>query len=234
RTAVPACVSLTQATEAGTIYQPDEVRELCAVAHRGETLVHMDGARFANAVASLGAGHSPADLTWRAGVDILVLGGTKNGAMAAELLVVFGRDLVEPLSIRWHRAGHRLSKMRFLSAQLEAYLTDDLWLRNARHANEAAAAIAGGMATISRVEIVRPVEANVVFVRLDPAINASLQSSGFQFYDWPPYGKDVVRIVTGFATTTDDVNGLLAATRAASERVEGRGQKAEVNLPGID
>jgi threonine aldolase len=143
RTATPSCVSLTNASEAGTVYTPDQVRALCEVAHARGCRVHVDGARFANAVASTGA--SPADLTWRAGVDVLVFGATKNGALAAELIVAFDTSLFTDLPVRWHRAGHRLSKMRFLSAQWDAYLEDDLWLRNGRHANAMARRLGEGL-----------------------------------------------------------------------------------------
>ena len=198
-------LSITQATEAGTIYTAGEVR---ALAQRAKGGVHMDGARFANAVAALGC--APADVTWRAGVDILVFGATKNGAMAAELIVVFRRELSERLALLQHRSGHRLSKTRFISAQFEAYLTDDLWLRNARRANAAAARLAAGI----RAEVLRPVEANVVFARLSADAQAQLRAQGFQFHDWPLFGPDAVRLVTAFDTSDEDVDALIAATRA--------------------
>lgn len=198
---VPSCVSVTQATEAGTLYTPDELR---AIARLGLPM-HMDGARFANAVAALDC--KPADLTWRAGVDVLVFGGTKNGLLAAELIVVFRRELADGIAPRWHRAGHRLSKMRFLSAQFDIYLTDDLWLRNARRANAAAQRLARGL------DVLRPVEANVVFVRLSPHVAAALRAEGFAFHDWDIFGEGAVRLVCGFGTTDDDVDALLAAVR---------------------
>ena len=194
-----ATLSITNATEAGTVYTPDEMRGLCANAHA----VHVDGARFANAVAALGC--SPADLSWRAGADVLVLGATKNGGLSADLVVLFKRELAGDLAQRSHRGGHRPSKMRFLSAQLEAYLTDDLWLRNARHANAAAARLARGLANIAGVEILQPVEANIVFVRFPAPV------PGFQFSEWPPFGPGALRIVTGWSTTDGDVDALIAA-----------------------
>jgi threonine aldolase len=208
RMAQPSCVSITQATEAGTVYRADELRALCDVAHRNGARVHLDGARFANAVAS--ANVPPAELTWRAGVDVLVLGGTKNGALAAELLVVFDRTLTDALSVRWHRAGHRLSKMRFLSAQFDAYLAGDLWLRNARHANAMAQRLAAGLGSL-----IRPVEANVIFARLDQRVAAALREQGFLFYEWPLFGADAVRLVCGFDTTEAEVDAFLAALHAA-------------------
>jgi threonine aldolase len=203
----PSCVSLTQATEAGTVYRVEELRALCDVAHRAGCRVHLDGARFANALAHLGA--SPADLTWRAGVDALVFGATKNGALAAELIVAFDQSLAKEIAPRWHRSGHRLSKMRFLSAQFEAYLDNDLWLRNARHTNALAQRLATGLR-----EVLQPVEANVVFTRFAPDVAASLREQGFLFYEWPLFGTDAVRLVVGFGTSEGDVDAFV---RAASE-----------------
>lgn len=205
--ATPACVSLTQATEAGTIYTVEEIAALTSIARDERCRVHMDGARFANAVA--GSGASPADLTWRAGVDILVFGATKNGALAAEALVVFHRTLTAELELRRHRAGHRLSKMRFVAAQLDAYLADDLWLRNARHANAMASRLASGL----DAEILRPVDANAVFTRFTPQLVTHLREQGFLFYDWPPFGEGAVRLVTGFTTTEADVDAFLCSVR---------------------
>ncbi len=195
-----SCVSLTQATEAGTVYTPEELRALGEVAHAHDCKVHLDGARFANAVAHLDV--APADLTWRAGVDALVLGATKNGALAAEVIIAFDPTLARELAPLWHRGGHRLSKMRFLSAQLEAYLIDDLWLRNARHANAMAQRLAAGLS-----RVIHPVEANVVFARLPREI------PGFVYYDWTIFGPDAVRLVTAFDTREEDVDAFLEAAR---------------------
>jgi threonine aldolase len=208
-TAPPAsCLSIANATEAGTVYTPAHLAALSDAAHRHNLAIHLDGARFANALAFLGC--TPADLTWRAGVDVLSFGATKNGALAAELLVVFRRDLTAAIAPRWQRSGHRLSKTRFLSAQLEAYLHNDLWLRNARHANACARRIAEGVTGIDGVEIVRPVDANVVFLRLPPRIARALETAGILFYDWPLFGPDVYRFVSGFGTTEEDITRLLA------------------------
>jgi threonine aldolase len=211
RAAVPACVSITQATEAGTVYTVAEVADLVSVARAHRCRVHMDGARFANAVAATTV--PPAELTWRAGVDVLVFGGTKNGALAAEMLVVFDRTLTAELELRRHRAGHRLSKMRFVSAQLDAYLANDLWLRNARHAN----AMAAKLAKTLDAEILRPVDANAVFARFAPEVAERLREQGFLFYDWPPFGAGAVRLVTGFSTTEADVDALVSAVREATQ-----------------
>ncbi|HYC91547.1 MAG TPA: beta-eliminating lyase-related protein [Thermoanaerobaculia bacterium] len=202
RTAVPSCVSVTQATEAGTVYGVDEVR---AIREAAGLAMHMDGARFTNALVSLGC--TPAELTWKAGVDVLTFGATKNGAMAAELIVVFRKELAAEIAPRWHRGGHRLSKMRFLSAQLDAYLTGDLWLRNARRANEAAQRLARGLGD----DVIRPVAANVVFARFAPEVEKALREQGFLFYGWPLFGEGAVRLVCGFSTTDAEVDAFLAA-----------------------
>jgi threonine aldolase len=206
RTAVPSCVSVTQATEAGTVYSLDELRAIGEVARARGIGMHMDGARFTNALVSLDC--SPAEMTWRAGVDVLTFGATKNGAMAAEMIVVFRRELAESIALRWHRGGHRLSKMRFLSAQLDAYLEEDLWLRSGRHANVMAARLAAGLD-----DVLRPVDANVVFARFPPEIAYGLRAFGFEFYDWPLFGPGAVRLVTGWSTTEHDVDALLAERR---------------------
>jgi threonine aldolase len=208
RTAKPACVSLTQATEAGTVYSAAETRALADVAHRYGCRVHVDGARFANAVAATGA--SLADLTWRAGVDLLVFGATKNGALAAELIVLFDKSLAAELTTRIHRAGHRLSKMRLISAQFEGYLADQAWLKRAQHANAMAARLAAGI----EGEILRRVDANIVFARFAPERLAALRERGFLFYDWPIFGAGAVRLVTGWSTTEADVDALVAATKS--------------------
>lgn len=203
------CLSFAQSTEAGTRYSIDEVRALCDVAKRKGARVHMDGSRFANAVAALGC--SPAGVSWRPGVDILSLGATKNGVMSAEVIVVFRKEIAIALAPHWHRSGHRLSKMRFLSAQLEAYFADDLWLRNARRANAAAARLAAGLR--QRLEIVRPVEANFVFVRIPPALAETLRQRGFDFYDWQLFGPDVYRLAAAYATSDADVDAFIDAVR---------------------
>ncbi len=213
RMAIPACLSLTNATEAGTVYSADETRALSEVAHRFGMGVHVDGARFANALVSSKC--SLAELTWKAGVDILIFGATKNGAMAAELIVVFKPEMMEQLRYRWHRSGHRLSKMRFLSAQLDAYLNHDVWLRNAHNANAMAARIRDGIAGIAGVEVLRPIDANILLLRLSPAILTALRGAGFLFYDWEIFGPGAVRLVTGFSTTPEDADSLVAAIRAA-------------------
>jgi len=211
----PAAVSIAQATEAGTVYSVAETEALAAAAHGHGLALHMDGARFANAMATLGC--TPAEATWRAGVDILSFGATKNGAMAAEAVVVFRPDLAASLARRRKRAGHLHCKMRYLSAQLEAYVADGLWLALAARANHTARRLADGLAALPGVGLVHPVEANEVFAVLTPAVNEGLIAEGFRFHPWPA-SENAVRLVTSFATDDAEVDALLAtaARHAAS------------------
>jgi len=213
----PAAVTVSQASEWGTVYGLAELRALTAVAHGLGLRVHMDGARFANAVAALGC--SAADASWRAGVDVLSFGASKNGALAAEAVVVFEPSLAAELAFRRKRSGHLWSKMRFLSAQLLAYLENDLWLANARHANAMAQRLAAGLATVAGARLALPVEANEIFVALPAAVTAALREQGFHFYDWPaPPGVDgaVVRLVTSYDVAAAEVDALLAAAHRAA------------------
>lgn len=204
----PSVLSVTQATEAGTVYSLDALRALVDVARRHGLRVHMDGARFANALVSLGC--SPAELSWRLGVDALSFGATKNGTLTAEAVVVFRQDLAEEVAHRRKRAGQVSSKMRFLSAQLEAYLADDLWLANARAANAAARRLGEGL-TRAGLVLAAPVEANLVFPHVPPMRRDALRAQGFEFLDWPALGDDVIRLVCGFATPVAHVDALVTA-----------------------
>jgi threonine aldolase len=208
----PAAVTVSQASEWGTVYGLAPLRALCSAAHELGLRVHMDGARFANAVARLGC--SPADATWRAGVDVLSFGASKNGALAAEAVVAFDPSLAAELGLRRKRAGHLWSKMRFLSAQLVAYLDGGLWLRNARHANDMARRLADGITALPGVTLAHAVEANEIFVAVPPTLIGALRAAGYGFYEWPPpagVAAPVARFVTAFDTTAADVDGLLAA-----------------------
>jgi len=210
----PAAVSITQATECGTIYRPAEIAALAAVAHAHGLAVHMDGARFANALATLDC--SPAEATWRAGVDVLSLGATKNGALCAEAVVFFDPARAAEFARRRKQAGHLWSKMRYLSAQLLAYLSDDLWLVNARQANAMAAALGTGLGAMPALRLVQPVEANELFVAMPAPLADALERDGFEFYRWPlpaGDGEVVIRLVTSWMTTPADVAALLAAAR---------------------
>ncbi|MBI1182453.1 MAG: low specificity L-threonine aldolase [Alphaproteobacteria bacterium] len=207
----PGAVSLSQATEAGTVYPMDAVREIAAWTHERGMKLHMDGARFANALVSLGC--TPADATWRAGVDILSFGATKNGALAAEAIIVFEPSLARSMAYRRKRGGQLLSKSRFFSAQLHAYLDGDLWRRNATRANGAATALSRGLSGLPGVEIVHPVEANEVFVRMPEAMADGLRLQGFQFLDWPKAGRGGRRLVASANATDDEVRGFVAAAK---------------------
>ena len=208
---VPEAVSITQSTEWGTVYDTAQIRAI-SEACRGRGLkLHMDGARFANALAHLGC--SPAELTWRAGVDVLSFGATKNGALAAEAVVFFDPELAAGFERRRKRAGQLWSKMRFLSAQLTAYLEDELWLRHARHANAMARMLAQGLAGLQGARLVQPVEANELFVALPDAAIEALQAAGAVFYRWidvPGETMPVIRLVTSFRTSVDEVRRFLA------------------------
>lgn len=190
---IPAAISLTQATEAGTVYQPAELQAIGEVARRHKVRLHMDGARFANAMAFLGV---PArQVTWEAGIDVLSFGATKGGAMAAEAVVFFDPALAESFAYRRMRGGHLVSKMRFVSAQLEAYLTDGLWLKLARHANAMAQRLAQGLAAIPGVRLLHQVDANELFVEMPQSMIAGLRQAGFTFYDWQMYPLDASPII---------------------------------------
>ena len=214
-------LSITQATENGAAYTVDEVAALCAQAKAHGLPVHMDGTRFANAAARLGA--SPADLTWRAGVDVLCLGATKNGAMAAEAVILFDEAKAWEFELRRKRGGHLWSKMRYMAAQMEAYLTDGLWLRLAGHANAMADRLAEGLRGIPGVEIPHPVGANMMFPRFARRGHRALQQAGALYYLWPfdqSLDGDLdeklgCRLVCSWATTEDEVDRLLATLRGA-------------------
>ncbi len=201
----PAAISLTQATELGTVYRPADVRGLAALAHERGLRVHMDGARFANALVQLGS--PPAEVTWRAGVDVLSFGATKNGALTAEAVVFFDPKLARDFELRRKRAGHLLSKSRYVAAQLLAYLETGVWRRNAQRANRLAARIgeAAGSA------LLHPVEANEVFVRLGEAGKNRLRSQGFEFYDWGPTASGEARFVVSWDQDEAEVAALCAA-----------------------
>ena len=201
----PQAVSITNATEYGLVYQPDEVAAIGALCRARGWRLHMDGARFANAVAS--AECTPAEVTWRAGVEALSFGFVKNGAMSAEALVFFDPTLADATLRRRKRAGLLMSKGRYLAAQIHAMLDDDLWIANGRAANARAATI--GAAAGER--LVHPVEANEVFLRATPAEAATLRARGFDFYDW---AAGEIRLVTAWDSDASHVAQLAGAIRA--------------------
>jgi threonine aldolase len=175
---------------------------------------HMDGARFANALASLRC--TPAEVTWQAGVDAMSFGVTKNGAMAAEAVVFFNTDLAKDFGYRRKRSGHLFSKGRFAAAQFDAQLTDGLWLRLAAHANAMASRIGQGLAGIPGVSLLYPVEANELFVLMPEPVIEALEKAGFLFYRWPTEEGPCIRLVTAFDTEAEHADGLVAAFRAAA------------------
>jgi threonine aldolase len=215
-----AVLSLTQATECGTIYRPDEIRELAAIAHAYGLKVHVDGARFGNALVRLGI--SAAASSWQCGVDILSFGATKGGAMGAEAVVVFDPKLALGMDERRKRAGHLISKHRFVAAQLAAYLADDLWLELARGANGMADRLAAALAEAG-LTLVWPVEANEIFVILPRRLDERLRAAGARYFAWTaknlparaPVADDevLVRLVASFATSGADVDKLVAVIR---------------------
>jgi threonine aldolase len=205
--AMPQAVSITQSTEFGTLYTPDEIRAICEQAHTRDMRVHMDGSRIANAAASLDMPMSA--FTSDVGVDILSLGGTKNGALLGEAVVVLNRDAVSHMKHLRKLSMQLHSKMRFVSVQLEALLAKDLWLRNARHANGMAQRLAAGVSALDGVRILYPVQANAVFARLPHDVSERLMRR-FRFYFWDERAGDV-RWMCSFDTTEADVDAFVAA-----------------------
>lgn len=208
-------LSLTNVTEAGTVYTAGEIAALAAVAKARGVPVHLDGARIANALAATGA--TPAEMTWKAGVDVLSLGGTKDGLMGGEAVVVFDPAKDWELQLRRKRAGHLFSKMRYLSGQFPAWLKDGLWLRLAGQANAMAARLAAGLKDVPGVETQHPVQANILFVNWPAGTTERLRAAGAVFYDWTPPGdgREAVRLVCSWCTTEAEVDAFLTLVTAA-------------------
>jgi len=204
----PATLTVAQATECGTLYKPSELSALAEIAEQHEMVLHMDGARFANAVSALGC--APADITWRVGVDVLSFGATKNGALAAEAVIVFRPDLAIEFGRQRMRGGHLLSKMRYLSAQLTAYIEGDLWISLAYRANLAAQRLANGLSKLRGVEICYPVEANALFACFPESMIEGLTEDGFLFHRWPGR-KGMVRLMCPYTLSLQDVDCFLEA-----------------------
>ncbi len=211
--AQPSVISLTQATESGTVYTLKEIAEIAAVAKAHGMKLHMDGARFANALEHLGV--SPAEMSWKAGVDVLSFGATKNGALCAEAVVFFNPDDVRDFEYRRKKAGHLVSKMRFVSAQLLSYLENNRWLASAARANALAKRLAQGLAGVPHADIAHPVEANAIFVHLPDKTVAQLRANGAHFLNWAPpeNGRTLIRLVTSFATPDADIERFLDIAR---------------------
>ena len=209
----PSVVSITQSCETGTVYQLDEIKAISKIAHKHKMSVHMDGARFANALASLDV--SPAEMTWKSGVDVLTLGGTKNGCLAAEAIIFFKPDMVGNFPYLHKRSGQLLSKMRFISSQLEAYVTDDLWIRNAQHANSMAKILSEGLNAFSNIELAYPTQSNEVFVHLPCELIDYLNNAGYDINEEELDGK-AVRFVTAWNSELKDVDRLLEVIKQHS------------------
>lgn len=217
-----AAVTLTQATETGTVYTLDEIDALTAIARANGLPVHMDGARFGNAITALGV--TPAEMTWKRGVDVLSFGGTKNGCWCAEAIVFFNKDLAKDFAFIRKRAAQLFSKTRFISAQFEAYLQDDLWLELAGHANTMANRLRTGINELNSARQAWETTSNEVFAILPKASAEAARNAGARFYDWPVPQKNpnlvaadevLIRLVTSFATTEEDVDQFLSLCASA-------------------
>jgi len=212
--AQPAALSITQSCEVGTVYQLDEIAAVAKTAHEHGLNVHMDGARFANALVALNT--SPAEMTWKSGIDVLSLGGTKNGCLAAEAVVFFKPELVQAFPYLHKRAGQLLSKMRFVSAQLEAYVSNDIWRRNAQHANAMAARLSKGLAAIPGIELEFPTQSNEIFANIPRKVIERLAAKGIQITEGELDETAPPRFVTAWDSKVEDVDNLIAAIELCS------------------
>ncbi len=214
----PGALSLTQINESGQLYSVEEVTALADLAHKHHLPVHMDGARFANAVAALGC--SPAEISWKAGVDVLCLGATKNGALSAEAVVFFNKSLAKDFVAHRKRSGHLISKSRWLGAQFCGWLENNHWLDLAAHANQMANHLREGLNTCENAQLVWPTKANEIFAILPKAKINDLRAAGAVFYEWPKSmvptsllvsdQEDVVRFVTSFRTEKQEIDQFIA------------------------
>ena len=205
----PRVISVTQSTEVGTVYKTDQLDAIRETARRCNLHVHMDGARFANAIAGLNV--APKEITWKVGVDVLCLGGTKNGMAVGDCVIFFRKELAEEFEYRCKQAGQLASKMRFLSAPWVGMLSDDVWLKNARHANDMATMLCSLLQDIAGVKIMFPVEANAVFAKLPPQMDAGIRARGWQFYDF--IGAGGSRLMCSWDTQKEDVERFAADCR---------------------
>lgn len=210
----PRALSITQATELGTVYSHKELDTLTEEARRQGLRVHMDGARFANAVAALNV--APKEITWKAGVDILCFGGTKNGLAVGEAVVFFNREAAREFDYRCKQGGQLASKMRFLSAPWTGMLRDGAWLRHARHANAMAKRLEAGLRGIADVEIIYPVEANAVFAKFPRKVEKDLHTRGWKFYTGVITAEES-RLMCSWDTTPDDVDAFVNDVQRLTE-----------------
>ena len=210
----PKIISITQSTELGTLYTPSELLSIKELAKRYQLKVHMDGARFSNAVASIGC--SPAELSWKAGVDVLCFGGTKNGMGMGEAVVFFDKNLAEDFAYRCKQAGQLASKMRYISASWLGLLDHDIWLKNASHANAMAQKLALGIKAIPNIELMFPTEANAVFMQLPQHVLESLRKEGWIIYSF--IGAGGARLMCSWSTTEARIHQFLGALQKAIQR----------------
>jgi len=208
----PGAISIAQATEFGTVYRRDEIAAIADLARRHQLFLHMDGARFANAIASLNC--APKAITWEAGVDVLCFGGTKDGAAGGELVIFFDKKISREFDYRAKQAGQLGSKMRFLAAPWLGLLTGDAWLRNAQHANRAARGLASRLRKETGIQSVFPVEANAVFVSMDERLASGLQARGWRFNKF--IQPDVYRLMCSWATTERDISDFVGDVSSIS------------------
>jgi threonine aldolase len=205
-------LSITNVTEAGTVYTPAEIAALTGLAKAKGLPCHLDGARFANALVATGA--TAAEMTWKAGIDLVSFGGTKNGLMGVEAVVIFDPARAWEFELRRKRGGHLFSKHRFLSAQMQAYLEDGLWMRLATHANAMGARLADGLARIPGAALTHPAQANMVFANWEAGGHSRAQGAGAVYYPGrPDKGRETARLVASWSTTEDDVDQFLTALR---------------------
>ena len=209
----PASVSITQVCETGEVYQLDEIKKISEITHKQNLNMHMDGARFANALTALNC--TPAEMTWKSGIDVLSFGATKNGCLAAEAIIFFNKDLVGNIAFLMKRAGHLLSKMRFVSAQLDAYISNDVWLKNARHANKMGKKLSEGLAKHNSIKLAYPTEANEVFAKFPRNMIEHLNSEGYKMNEDELDGQ-AVRLVAAWNTQESDVDQLLETLKKSN------------------
>lgn len=205
-------LSITNVTEAGTVYTPAEITALTALARARGMASHLDGARFANALVATGA--TAAEMTWKSGIDVLSFGGTKNGCLGVEAVIIFDPAKAWEFELRRKRGGHLFSKNRYLAAQMQGYLENDLWLTLAKQANAMGARLAKGLATVQGATLRHPVNANMLFPEWPTGTHARAEARGAQYYPFPaPHGREAARLVASWSSTQDDVDNLVAALK---------------------
>lgn len=211
----PSCITITQSTELGLVYTLDELKRIGEFAHANGLHLHLDGARFANALESLKC--TPAEMTWKVGVDVMSFGATKNGGLMGEVVIFFNKELAKNFEYIHKRAGQLMSKTRFFAAQIIAYLKDDLWRKLARHSNDMAKQLEAVLSKVEGVEVTLPVEANELFVRMPKTVAEEMWALGAEFYEWDTK-ESVYRLVTSWATTPEMIDNFVAALKKATAK----------------